>query len=475
MVFVLVLFPLSVCFGVTLEDIPAKYSYPEEIQVNVYSEGTETLLIVRDNRPLIIVVPLDRTIVIGNHAYIFTKNRAGVSIKYVVNDRPSVFELSENARYTSDDGYSIEITGTGNNLPDYLLLETPEFIYSRVKTEEGFTYRKVKTQEPELLMMLKSRSKAVQMTEKSYQGFTVAGSVHTGNLYGYIIKGDPAPLTEDCLIQKDEYIYAVCRDPVETIIEKERKKPGDAETNSKEKKQTAPDTITGIQGERNNSDKGRNSDSDSSERKQEDILKTRISLNFREVPLKDAIVSICSQTGINVTLSKDIDQLTSISAYYEGLSIEDALKAITSGLDIAVRKEGNVYVITPFEERLFDVNKISIMQGGSMSQSSVSTAPSASPGPAQSGAQTAVSSPAAPSGGMPAPAQQPGTSAISGSGATDDEGINAIISAVRTLLSPRGVVSYLPTGFIYVKDSPSRIRTIESVLNMDNTKRREIK
>lgn len=190
-----------------------------------------------------------------------------------------------------------------------------------------------------------------------------------------------------------------------------------------------------------------------------DEEKIKISLNFKEVPLRDAIISICSQTGINVTLSKDIDQLASVSAYYEGVSLDEALRAVVSGLDISVKKEGNMYFLTPFEERLFDVNKITVMQGGTLS-----TSTSMPPSPPGTGGTTTQQ----PQSPQPQPVQQQGQGG-------DDEGVNSIISAIRSLLSPRGTVSYLPTGFIYVKDTPSRIKAIESVLNMDTAKRKETK
>lgn len=463
---VIVLTPF-LCFGVSLEDIPGQFSYPGEIKITVFPEGAESVLVVKDNHPSVIIIPRDKPVVIGGHAYIFKRKQSGVFINYVSGDKPMESDISGDSLYTSDDGHTIGTVSTGKEFPEYLFLSDAKYIYRKSETERGYTYSRLDVKEPELLLILKNRGESIKKADSRIRNLTVTGFVETNNLYGYIIKGDNIP--PECLTQKDgEHTLAVCHEPIEKLLtDKDRsteptgEKENKNNTGSVNEKQI--ETKTGRE----------NKPAESKVETGNDIspLKEKIYLNFKEVSLRDALISISSQTGINITLDRNLEPNLTVSAFYSGLSIEDALNSIISGLDITYRKEKGIYMITPFEEKLFDVNKIVPPENNQTGVSTTGATQAPSAGTATTGGASAQN----PS--MPSPASPQGiqAGAVGSSTTTTDESVNAIISSIQKILSPQGVVTYLPSGFIYVKDRPSRLRAVESVLKMDDSKREEIR
>lgn len=453
----------SVCFGVSFNDIPGQFSYPEEIDVTSLPDGTEPLLVVRDGRPSIVIAPMDKTVVIGEHAYIFKKKQSGLIMNYVSDGKPSVFDMPWDSRYTSDDGYTIGAVTADEPLSEYLFPSDIKYIYRKSKTDRGYTYKRLDVGESELLLILKNRGELVKKPEKQIGELTVVGSIEINNLYGYIIKGDG--VLPGCLNQKkEEYTLTVCHEPVEKLL-------------SREIVPVVRETVESIKDKEEEKDKKKNDNDKVIENKPTGTggnispLKEKIYLNFKDTPLRDALISLSSQTGINITLDRNLEPNLAISAFYNGLSVEDALNSIISGLDITYRKEKDIYTITPFEEKLFDVNKVIPAESG-QTQSATSPATPA-PGPA-TGGNPPTGTPAGASGAQQLPASTVPVTAA-GSSAVTDEGVNAIIDSIRKILSPQGIVAYLSSGFIYVKDRPSRLRAVESVLKMDNSKREEIR
>ena len=52
--------------------------------------------------------------------------------------------------------------------------------------------------------------------------------------------------------------------------------------------------------------------------------------------------------------------------------------------------------------------------------------------------------------------------------------MDAVINQVKPMLSKQGVVTYMPTGFLYVRDYPSRVKAIEEMFDADNSRREEV-
>jgi type II secretory pathway component GspD/PulD (secretin) len=187
-----------------------------------------------------------------------------------------------------------------------------------------------------------------------------------------------------------------------------------------------------------------------------------ISVNFNRTPLKDAITAISMQSGVNIIIDRTVDPSTMVTAVYAGVSLEEAFDVITTGADLAFTKRGNIYVISGYKERLFDVNKLFLatesVRGTVVETDMMMGADATGAGGMAGGGMGGVAG-----GGM------------YGGTEMDFGGyITFLIENLQKMLSPNGIITYMPSGFIYVKDAPSRVRAIESALNLDDSKREEI-
>ncbi|MHB8108844.1 MAG: type II secretion system protein GspD [Syntrophorhabdaceae bacterium] len=187
-----------------------------------------------------------------------------------------------------------------------------------------------------------------------------------------------------------------------------------------------------------------------------------VSINLNGVPLNDALLSLARQAGVSITIDRGIDVAkVRVTAYYEGDSFEDAISAIISGLDYAYRKiaDGS-YAVTPYEEAVFEVHDIRIKQREPISF---------------------ANAPVAAGGSSGSPAIQPGTnlpSPTSGSGflaeKSEESQMAHIVESIKKMLSPKGVVTPMTSGFLYVRDVPSRIKMVKEMLDTDVKKRNTI-
>ncbi|MBT9175468.1 MAG: Type II secretion system protein D [candidate division WS2 bacterium] len=183
-------------------------------------------------------------------------------------------------------------------------------------------------------------------------------------------------------------------------------------------------------------------------RKQVDIF-----LNLRGVPLKDAFNALGKQTEINVIFDRDVDPMTPVDVYYSGVSVEDAVKSILVGLDLHHERRANVIYLYKFEEQFIDVNKLLMAETAG---TATATPQTDSAGAGTAGAQ----------------ASQAGAGTAGDFGFSDFGGyIDSLIANIQKTLSREGVITYMPSGFLYVKDYPSRIRTVMEMLRIDNEKR----
>lgn len=195
-----------------------------------------------------------------------------------------------------------------------------------------------------------------------------------------------------------------------------------------------------------------------------------INLNFKGVPIEDALTVLSKQAGMNITLDKDVNTRHTVSVVYSGGSAESALKNIIGGMDLTFKKTPDGFIITPWKESYISINKVYeyIGAGGG-----IGTQPTGgglnNPAMQQSGFPGIPSAPALSS---PGASQSSGTQQVN---ITDFGGyMSSVMSVIRSVLSREGVVTYMPSGFIYVKDYPSRIKAVEEIFNFDNTKREEV-
>lgn len=191
-----------------------------------------------------------------------------------------------------------------------------------------------------------------------------------------------------------------------------------------------------------------------------------VSLNFNGVPLNDALLSLGRQAGASITIDREIDaSKVKVSAYYEGESFEEAIETIVSGLDYAFRRviEG-AYVVTPYEEAILNVHDVYVTQKESLSDVASSNNRSL----------TRISQ--TPTiGGYSTSGTSAGSSGSSSTGEkAEDREMSKIMESIKKMLSTKGVVTPMTTGFVYVRDIPSRVKMVREMLETDIKKRKTI-
>lgn len=202
-----------------------------------------------------------------------------------------------------------------------------------------------------------------------------------------------------------------------------------------------------------------------SEAVMKDVGAKTVSLHFNGVPLNDALLSLGRQAGASITIDREIDSSkVKVSAYYEGESFEAAIEAIVSGLDYAYRKVADgAYVVTPYEETILNVHDIYVRHKESLSETSSSNNRSLSGASSLSG------------GAYTSPGTSGNSSGNSSTGdKTEDREISKVIESIRKMLSAKGVVTPMTSGFVYVRDIPSRVRMVREILDTDSRKRKTI-
>jgi len=191
-----------------------------------------------------------------------------------------------------------------------------------------------------------------------------------------------------------------------------------------------------------------------------------VSLNFNGVPLNDALLSLGRQAGASITIDREIDaSKVKVSAYYEGESFEEAIETIVSGLDYAFRRviEG-AYVVTPYEEAILNVHDVYVTQKESLSDTASSNNRSLT--------RTSQTSTI---GGYSNSGTSAGSSGSSLAGEkAEDREMSKIMESIKKMLSTKGVVTPMTTGFIYVRDIPSRVKMVREMLETDIKKRKTI-
>ncbi len=191
-----------------------------------------------------------------------------------------------------------------------------------------------------------------------------------------------------------------------------------------------------------------------------------VNLHFKGVPLNDALLSLGRQARASITIDREIDaSKVKVSAYYEGESFEEAIETIVSGLDYAYRKVADgAYVVTPYEEAILNVHDVYVRHKESLSETSSSNNRSLN-----------GTSSTSTGGGHTSWGTSANTSGTSSTGdRAEDHEMSKIIDSIKKMLSAKGVVTPMTSGFVYVRDIPSRIKMVREMLDTDLKKRKTI-
>ncbi len=192
-----------------------------------------------------------------------------------------------------------------------------------------------------------------------------------------------------------------------------------------------------------------------------------MTLNFKDVPIADAITALSRQAGANITLDKDVDLESRVTSVYSGASVEGALKDIVNSMDLTYLKTPDGYIVTPWQEATIDIHKVYQYNSANMQMQSTTAHAVQPPAAATTGSSQILapqSSQSAISGG------NTGQAVISDFGGYMD----SVVAMLKPLLSKDGVVTYMPSGFLYVKDRPSKVKAVEDILSTDSGRRDEV-
>ncbi|MFI5295971.1 MAG: type II secretion system protein GspD [Thermodesulfovibrionales bacterium] len=503
-----------------LKTLLSQLQYPEHISVASASPTDGSAIIAThaaDHRVIVGVFAPGEPVSIGGHMYMFQKDESGLKIRYIRDSRKVATEpLSVEHPFVSDDGYSVTprtlstpccTVAAGN----FIVQSGQEYyLYKYEGTDKGllaFTRNPIRSGNDVLSVLKEGEGEPVG---KDYGPLRVLRSFIVPGAAGYVFEARkviPMDLFFDCNVVIQGQSYMICPAPVDFARFAGRFKDAlevkDAVVCLKPGKDCVQESsaqIAGLYDEKwhvaeaakyvgfvSVKEAGL-----AEEHKADDkALEQKVTLNFREAPLQDAVASLCSQAKINVTFDKDLERTLTVTANYDGVSLDGALRSITAGLDITFKKKGGIYILTPYEEKYIEVNKLfdfssntsSGATAGNPSGSQQTGAQPPAAGPQASGASPGTSQ-AMPQGtSQPQAGQQSTGGQMSGSSSNSSSSdsysefggyIDNFISNITKLLSPRGVITYLPSGFIYVKDRPSRIKAVEQMLTLDDAKREEI-
>lgn len=201
---------------------------------------------------------------------------------------------------------------------------------------------------------------------------------------------------------------------------------------------------------------------------------SKVSINFKNAPMSDVVLSLSRQAGKGIVIDKSIDAAkVKVTCFYDGTSFEEALDSIVSGLDYSYRAVGDgTYLITEYEEVLLNVHDIYVKHKEDSNTTQSSTSNTSLSSSSMSGSR---SSGTGSTGGGTLGST---TSSGSGNGKTSSEHsereITRIVEYIQKMLSSKGVITQMSAGFIYVRDIPSRIKMVKAMVKMDDSKRKTI-
>lgn len=92
----------------------------------------------------------------------------------------------------------------------------------------------------------------------------------------------------------------------------------------------------------------------------------RVSINVRNVPLRDILLVVCRDVGLNLMIDKDVDQNTPVTISLQNVTFRDALDGIISATDYFYTIERNLLHIKAKGSKIFHLNITPVLRTFSM-------------------------------------------------------------------------------------------------------------
>ncbi len=184
----------------------------------------------------------------------------------------------------------------------------------------------------------------------------------------------------------------------------------------------------------------------------DDVL---VSLSMDNEDVRNVLRALAQETGMNLSIDPALArEPRTISLHFAQVPASKVFREILRIANINGEVDGNVLRVTPYQEKLFQLDFIetnvqaSFDVGGDVLGSG-------------NGSSTTTSSSAG--GGS---ARLSGNFKLSGTGATVSNPYESLETTLRAMLSPEGTLSLnRMAGTLYVRDRPSVVRSVERVLN----------
>ncbi len=88
----------------------------------------------------------------------------------------------------------------------------------------------------------------------------------------------------------------------------------------------------------------------------------RVSVNTRHTPMRDILLVLCKDAGLNLVIEKDVDPNIPITLFLSNVTLKDALDAVFSSTDYFYKVERNMLLVKDTDTKIFHLSIIPIQQ-----------------------------------------------------------------------------------------------------------------
>ncbi|GAQ95302.1 MSHA biogenesis protein MshL [Thermodesulfovibrio aggregans] len=88
----------------------------------------------------------------------------------------------------------------------------------------------------------------------------------------------------------------------------------------------------------------------------------RVSVNARQTPLRDILLVLCRDAGLNLIIEKDVDPNVPVTLVLSNVTLKDALDAVFSSTDYFYKIERNMLIVKDTDTKIFHLSAIPIQQ-----------------------------------------------------------------------------------------------------------------
>ncbi|MCS7214902.1 MAG: pilus (MSHA type) biogenesis protein MshL [Thermodesulfovibrio sp.] len=88
----------------------------------------------------------------------------------------------------------------------------------------------------------------------------------------------------------------------------------------------------------------------------------RVSVNARQTPMRDILLVLCKDAGLNLVIEKDVDPNVPITLFLNNVTLKDALDAVFSSTAYFYNIDRNMLLVKSTDTKIFHLSTIAIQQ-----------------------------------------------------------------------------------------------------------------